>query len=139
MQYVRLGNTGLEVSELCHGTLVLGPLQAGVPVEEGAAAIRRAAELGINFFDTAQAYRTYEHLRVGLAGISEAGGRPLVIASKTMGKTAADAQAAVEEALRELGRERIDIFLLHNVLTPEDFDSRAGALEYLLRAKQEGL
>lgn len=139
MKYVTLGNTGLEVSELCYGTLILGPLQAGVPAEEGALAIRCGAELGINFFDTAQAYRTYEHLRLGLAGITEVAGRPLVFASKTMAKTADDARAAVEEARRELGRERIDIFLLHNVFGPEDLESRAGALEYLLRAKAEGL
>lgn len=139
MNYTELGRTGLSVSELCHGTLILGRLQADVPVAEGAAAVRRALELGVNFFDTAQVYGTYEHLRAGLAGATETHRKPLVVASKTMARTAADAEAALLEGLRALGRERFEIFLLHSVDGPEGLEERAGALEYLLKAKERGL
>ncbi len=138
MKYVRLGQTGLEVSELCYGTLILGPLQGDVPLPEGAAAIRRALGCGINFFDTAQLYGTYGHLREALQGVSAVGGRPLVIASKSMAKTGEEARLAVEEGLRELQRERFEIFLLHNVNGAADLEARAGALDYLRSARDKG-
>jgi aryl-alcohol dehydrogenase-like predicted oxidoreductase len=56
MRYVKFGRTGLDVSAICFGTWQAGG-DWGVPQEEGLkAAIRRALDLGINFFDTAQAY-----------------------------------------------------------------------------------
>lgn len=139
VRYTKLGRTGLEVSELCYGTLILGAIQADVPVEEGARAIRQALDHGVNFFDTAQVYQTYGHLREGLRGVESAGGRPLVVASKTFAKTAAEAREALEDGLRQLGRERFDIFMLHNVGDSEDFAARAEALDYLRQAKAEGL
>lgn len=139
MKYVELGRTGLEVSELCYGTLILGRLQGDVPVAEGALALRRAAGYGVNFFDTAHTYGTYAHLRAALEGVTEAGGHPLVIASKAMAKTAAEAREAVEGGLRQLGRERFELFLLHSLDGEEDLSVRAGALDYLLQAKAEGL
>jgi aryl-alcohol dehydrogenase-like predicted oxidoreductase len=139
IKYVRLGQTGLEVSELCHGTLILGPLQGDVPRSEGAAALRRALEHGINFFDTAELYGTYGHLREALQGRREAGGRPLVVASKSLAKSGEEARRAVEQGLRKLRRERFEIFLLHNVNGPADLEARTGALEYLRRARDQGL
>jgi predicted aldo/keto reductase-like oxidoreductase len=139
VKYGELGRTGLEVSELCYGTLILGRLQGDVPVAAGEAALRRALELGVNFFDTAQIYGTYGHLRAGLAGVTEAGGRPLVVASKTMARSAADARTALEQGLRECGRERFEVFLLHSVDGVEDLAARTGALEYLQEAQQAGL
>lgn len=55
-----LGNTGIEVSELCYGTLTLGPLQAQISARDGADAIRFALERGVNFIDTAHTYGTYD-------------------------------------------------------------------------------
>ena len=59
MDYVRLGSTGLKVSRLCLGCMTYGVLR-GRPSpsldEEGAVLIKRALQLGINFFDTANAY-----------------------------------------------------------------------------------
>ena len=54
--YVRedyVGNTGIEVTKLGFGTLVMGSLQANLPPEEGAKVLRRAFEQGICFLDTA--------------------------------------------------------------------------------------
>src|SRR5919106_3566368 len=56
MRYTRLGETDLNVSRICFGTWQTGGEWGDVDSERGKAAARRALELGINFFDTAQAY-----------------------------------------------------------------------------------
>src|SRR5215210_7756079 len=56
MQYTRLGRTDLHVSRIAFGTWSFGGDWGPVQVDEGKAAIRKALDLGINFFDTAQAY-----------------------------------------------------------------------------------
>lgn len=61
MQYVKLGNTGLDISRLCLGCMTFGEPDAGThPWTLGEAAsrpiIRHAVEQGINFFDTANSY-----------------------------------------------------------------------------------
>ncbi|HRU42362.1 MAG TPA: aldo/keto reductase, partial [Candidatus Diapherotrites archaeon] len=58
MDYRILGSTGLRVSRLCFGSLTIGPLQAGLDIEEGASVIRAAFDMGVNFIDTAELYRT---------------------------------------------------------------------------------
>lgn len=61
MDYVKLGTTGLDVSRLCLGCMTFGDPDAGVhswTLDEAASRpiIRRAIDLGINFFDTANSY-----------------------------------------------------------------------------------
>ena len=56
MDRIRLGTTGLEVTPLALGTWQLGGDWGDFDQREAVAAIRRALELGVNFFDTAQAY-----------------------------------------------------------------------------------
>ena len=63
---VLLGNTGLSVSRAGFGVLPMGPAQLALPLEEGARLINHAMDCGINFFDTAQYYRTYPYLRLAL-------------------------------------------------------------------------
>ncbi len=129
-----LGKSGIEVTELCYGTLILGHLQADLPPVEGATAIRRALELGVNFIDTAKGYKTYEHTRLGISDF-----RDVVIASKSPVKTEEEMRQDVETCLRELGRETIDIFHLHLVRSEEDLREREGALETLIRCRDAGM
>ena len=63
MKMNKLGSTGLIVSELCVGTLPMGPLQSNVSVDAGAEFLCAAMENGVNFFDTAQMYKTYAYLK----------------------------------------------------------------------------
>ena len=61
MDYVRLGRTGMEVSRICLGCMTYGDPNRGahtwtLPEEQARPFIRRAVELGINFFDTANTY-----------------------------------------------------------------------------------
>src|SRR4051812_47258796 len=56
MEYVELGQTGLRVSRICFGTWQFGGDWGAVERDDAKAAIRTALDLGITFFDTAQAY-----------------------------------------------------------------------------------
>jgi aryl-alcohol dehydrogenase-like predicted oxidoreductase len=69
MEYKELGRTGLKVSRLCFGALTIGPLQADLPLDEGVALLKYAAEQGVNFFDTAEIYDSYDYLRLLLRAL----------------------------------------------------------------------
>jgi len=132
----RLGNTGLYVSEFCLGVLPMGPLQVDLNPEKCQFLIRRAAELGVTFFDTAQAYKTQSYIGNALEGISD----KCVIATKSNATTYDDMARAFEQALCELKRETIEIFHLHAAkANPDIFTVRRGALEFLHKAKRQGL
>jgi predicted aldo/keto reductase-like oxidoreductase len=134
LQKVILGKSGIEVTELCFGTLILGHLQANLTPDEGAKAVRRALELGINFIDTAKGYKTYNHTRLGIAGFND-----VVIASKSTAKTAPDMREDVETCLREIGRETIDVFHLHLIRSLAEMREREGALDALVKCREAGL
>ena len=70
MKYAILGKSGLKVSELCFGVLPMGPLQANIPIKDGAKIIRKGLDSGINFLDTAQVYKTYPYIKDALAGFT---------------------------------------------------------------------
>ncbi|NLY70207.1 MAG: 4Fe-4S binding protein [Clostridiales bacterium] len=131
----QLGNTGIEVTPVGFGVLAIGSTQLNLSIEDGADIIRYALEKGINFLDTAQYYRTYPYIREALKGTSY----DPVIVSKCLDSDYDDMKYAVEEARRELDRDLIDIFLLHEVRSEQDFNYRLGAWEYLQEAKARGL
>ena len=135
MKKNRLGNTGLEVTEVGFGVLTVGRTQLNLSVDDGAAVLRYALERGINFLDTAEYYRTYPYIRKALQGTNF---EP-VIASKSLRYSYAEMKNAIEEARTELNRDVIDIFLLHEVRNDPDWSSRAGAWECLQDAKAKGL
>lgn len=136
MRQQQLGKTGIFVSEICYGTLPAGPLQADLAVDEAAAIIRHSFEKGVNFIDTAQRYRTYPQVAKALAGYD----KPVVIASKAWAATYDDMRQAVAEARQALGRQTIDIFLLHAArATARVFAEREGAFRYLCEAREAGI
>ncbi len=126
----------IEVSRLCFGALPMGPSQKDMPPEEGGRLLLRAFEMGVNFVDTAQSYRTYPHIRYAL----DRWDGPVYIATKSAAETYEDMEEAVSEALGELGREHIDIFHLHAARVGTDvFEKRAGALECLKEYTERGV
>jgi len=137
LEYRLLGATGIRVSRLCLGALTIGPLQLNLPVESGAEVILNALELGVNFIDTSQFYRTYPYIARALQLYS--GRDEVIIATKSYASDAAGMRAALEEALRELSRDYIDIFLLHEQENMLTIRGHWKAVEYLLRAKEKGL
>lgn len=136
MKYNLLGESGIKVSELCFGVLPMGPLQANISIKEGAKVILEGLNAGINFLDTAQAYKTYPHIKEALQDYSG----DVVIASKSHAAEYDEMKEAVFEACREMKRDFIDIFHLHAPREDKNvFQKRAGALECLLDLKQKGI
>jgi aryl-alcohol dehydrogenase-like predicted oxidoreductase len=135
MQYVSLGNTGLKVSRLCFGGLIIGPLQANLPVGQGADVIVEALRLGVNFIDTAELYGTYPHIREAIKRFSE---KP-IIATKSYAYTAEGARESLEKARKEMDIDIIDVFLLHEQESRLTLKGHREALEYYINAKQKGL
>ena len=135
MDYINLGNTGHKVSKMCFGSITIGPLGADLPLQEAAAVVRFALEQGINFIDTAQYYGNYAALRQGLRGFNG----QVVMASKSYAQTPSALIEAVEEARRELDRDVIEIFHLHEVREPKLLDEKMRLLSTLADLKNKGL
>jgi len=135
MKKYSLGKTEIKVTELCFGALPIGPLQANISVEKGATLIRAALERGINFIDTAEAYKTYPHIRKALEGYNN----EVIIATKSSAKTYEKMEQSIKNALESLNRSYIDIFLLHAArVTASIFEERAGAFQCLNDYKAKG-
>ncbi len=134
MEYRFLGNTGLKVSRLCFGALTVGPLQAKLPLQDGAAVIRAALDAGVNFIDTAELYGTYPYIREACRGAAD-----VVVASKCYAYTYNAMRRSVEEACRAIGRDYIDIFMLHEQPSRLTLAGHADALAFLADAKRQGL
>jgi uncharacterized protein len=136
MQRARLGNTSLDVSRLCFGCGLLDHIQARLTPEVAAPVLRRAFELGVTFWDTADEYRSHPHVREGLKLV---GRENVVLATKTQATDYATATADVERFCRELGTDYLDVVHLHAVDSPEEYVARAGALAALRDAQTRGL
>ncbi len=134
MKYLELGNSGLKVSRLCFGALIIGPLQSNLSVDEGAAVILEALKLGVNFIDTAELYGTYPHIR---RAISMYGEKP-VIASKSYAYSGDTAKESLELARKSLDVDVIDVFMLHEQESRLTLRGHREALEYYLSEKQKG-
>ncbi|HHV72176.1 MAG TPA: 4Fe-4S binding protein [Clostridia bacterium] len=136
MEYNRLGQTDLVVSKLCFGALTIGPLQRNMPIEVGAEIIRHALSLGVNFIDTAELYGTYSYIKAALEKINLDN---IIIATKCYAYTKECMKDSLEKALRELKRDYIDIFLLHEQESALTLKGHEEALDYLWEAKKAGL
>jgi aryl-alcohol dehydrogenase-like predicted oxidoreductase len=136
---VEFGETGLRVSRLALGTGTHGwggrSEQSDLGVGGLAGLLRLAYDRGVTFWDAADAYGTHPHVARALQGIPRDG---VVIATKTMSRKAERVTRDVEQFLRELGTDVLDIVLLH-VMTRPDWSQRyADAMEALSRAKEQG-
>lgn len=136
MERVQLGNTNIQVSKLCFGSLTMTPFQANLTVKEGAYLIEYAYEKGINFIDTAEIYENYNYIKTALKGIKR---EDYVIATKTYAYTEEMAKASLDLALKSLGTDYIDIFLLHEQESIHTVRGHFEAIEYLLKAKEKGI
>jgi len=123
MEYVRLGPTGLKVSRICLGCMSLGNEREWMVDGEGAKQVlKRAWDLGVNFFDTANVYsdgRSEEILGEFLSGSRE----EAVVATKVRGEmgpkvnqqglSRAHIMWQVGESLRRLKTDHIDLYQIH--------------------------
>ena len=145
MDYTTLGRSGLEVSKVCFGTWQFGGDWGEVERDDAIAAVRKAVDLGVTFFDTAQGYGFGESEQL----LSEALGGDLtrddvVVATKgglrpddngvTRDASAGFIREGVEESLRHLGVESIDLYQVHWPDPETPSEETARALEELVKA-----
>jgi len=132
---VEIGRTGLRVTEVGFGGI---PIQR-LSHQEAVAVVRACLDMGITLIDTAMGYTTSEE-RIGDAIRGRREG--LVLASKTPANDGPGARAHLEQSLRRLGVEHIDIYQLHGVSDEARWQAvtaPGGALEELQKAQREGL
>lgn len=134
MEYRQLGKTKIEVSRLCFGSLTIGPLQKNKSIEESKPIIEAALDVGVNFFDTADLYNTYPYIHQALKIKKD-----LVICTKSYDYSAEGVAKSLERALRETGRDYIDIYMLHEQESRHTFQGHWEAIEYLLKMKDKGV
>ena len=137
MEYRNLGRTGLKVTAIGLGTIPTFRAPRAQAVE----VIRKSVDLGINYIDTARAYRKgYSEERIGeaLKGVRQ----KVVIATKT--RTFDSGEGAlkdVETSLKTLGTDHIDVIQLHNLVDEAEWQTAlgpGGALEALVEARDRG-
>ena len=135
MKKVVLGKTGIEAARLGLGTI---PIQR-VSERQAVETVIHAVERGVDFIDTSRAYTTSER-RIGIA-LKECG-RRVTLATKSLEQGADAIRGDIDVSLRELGREKIELYQCHFVKDLEAYrrvTSGGGALEGLLKAREEGL
>jgi aryl-alcohol dehydrogenase-like predicted oxidoreductase len=146
MEYTHLGKTALHVSKMSYGTWQFGGDWGSFDAHEAQATIRHALELGITFFDTAQAYGFGVSERVlGEALQPELKSQRDKIILSTKGglrmegeKLLRDASAGwlrqgVEQSLRNLGVDYIDLYQVHWPDPNTPIEETASALDALVR------
>ena len=122
MEKVRLGRTELYVTKTAFGAL---PIQR-ISKDDAVRLVRRAMDGGINYFDTANAYTdSEEKLGTALRGVRQS----VIISTKSAATEKKTAMAHIEESLRRLQTDYIDLFQFHNpakLPDPNDLCRRAG-------------
>ena len=143
MEHRLLGRTGVSVSKLCLGAMMFGDWGTK-DHDESIRIIHRALDAGINFIDTADIYSQGESEVI--VGEALAGGKrdDIVLASKVWGPMGEDSNQRgnsrrwiireVENSLRRLGTDWIDLYQIHRYEPDTDLDETLGALTDLVHA-----
>ena len=131
MRKIRLGRTELHVTKTAFGAL---PIQR-ISKTDAVRLVRRAYEAGINYFDTANMYTdSEEKLGEALHDVRE----HVVISTKSAATDKKTALAHIEESLRRLRTDYIDIFQFHNPAVLPDIQDPDGAFAAALEMKEKG-
>lgn len=143
-----LGRTGIEVTELGLGGVFVSSW--GGAYDQARNVINRALELGVNYFDTAPGYgnseevigKVLENIKAPIVFSTKLGGRPLPFDPKDKNGL----RKSIEESLRLLKRDYIDILMIHEPDRPEQYDwwsdtveLHGPVLELLDDLKKEGI
>ena len=143
MDYRWLGKTGLRVSPLCLGAMMFGG--RGNPDHDDAVKIiHRALDAGINFVDTADVYSAGESEEIVGKALSGSRRDNVILATKAHGSMGADPNqqgnsrrwliTEVEDSLRRLGTDWIDLYQIHRPDPETDHEETLAALTDLVRA-----
>src|ERR1700722_100381 len=149
MDYVRLGTTGLKVSRICLGMMTYGSKtwrKWVLEEEESRPFIKRALELGINFFDTADVYSMGVSEEITGKALKDfgAGRDKLVIATKLNGKMSNDPNdrglsrkhimSSIDNSLRRLQTDYVDLYQMHRFDDETPMEETLRAFDDLIRA-----
>lgn len=150
MEYVKLGNTGLDVSKICLGCMSFGDADKWIHdwvlnEEDSRKIIKKALDLGINFFDTANVYSlgtSEEYLGRALKDYAKR--EEVVIATKIHGKmhdgpngsglSRKSIMQEVDASLERLGTDYIDLLYIHRWDYDTPIEETMCALNDLVRA-----
>ena len=140
MEYRPLGPTGVHVSKLCLGTMMFGAW-GNTDHEDSIRIIHRALDAGINFVDTADVYSAGESEEIVGKALKDRRD-DVVLATKFWGPMGEDPNqrgvsrrwiiTEVENSLRRLGTDWIDLYQMHRPVPDTDFDETLGALTDLV-------
>jgi aryl-alcohol dehydrogenase-like predicted oxidoreductase len=149
MEYTNLGSTGLKVSRLCLGAMTYGSKKWREWVleeEAGRPFIKRALELGINFFDTADMYSVGVSEEILGRALKDFGGPRdrVVIATKVFNPMGDDPNQrglsrkhikhAIDDSLRRLGTDYVDLYQIHRFDYDTPIEETIEALDAIVRA-----
>ncbi len=146
MEYRTLGSTGVEVSTFCLGAMMFGPFGNDDP-DACVDIIHHALDSGVNFIDTADVYSAGESERIVGRALQDARREDVVLATKfhnPMGEPAYGGAVRsgnsrrwimqeVENSLRRLGTDYIDLYQVHRPDPTTDLSETLGALTDLVR------
>lgn len=131
-----LGKTGREVTTFGLGGE--GVLRTHGRMAEAVQVINKALDLGVSYCDTAPAYSSSQDYYGAALGERR---RDIFLASKTADRTRDGSLHLLDDSLRRLRTEHLDLWQLHDLRTMQDLNqifARGGALEALLQAKEQG-
>jgi aryl-alcohol dehydrogenase-like predicted oxidoreductase len=149
VEYVRLGSTGLKVSRICLGTMTYGSKswrEWVLEEEESLPFIRRALELDINFFDTADMYSLGASEQILGRALKQFGPArdKLVIATKVYqamsndpndrGLSRKHIMHSIDDSLRRLGTDYVDLYQIHRFDHETPIEETLGALDDVVKA-----
>ncbi len=144
MEYAKLGNTDIEVSRLCVGCMSFGVPSEDFHLwtlnfEDSSAMVKKALDLGINFFDTANVYShgTSEEF-LGRAIKKHTTRDKVVIATKVFfneGKLSKQGiLTSVDESLKRLGTDYIDLYIIHRFDYDTPIEATMETLDSLVKS-----
>ena len=149
MEYVNLGPTGLKVSRLCLGAMTYGSKQWRPWVleeEEARPFIRKALELGINYFDTADMYSVGKSEEILGRALKEFGSSRdrVIVATKVYNAMSDDPNDkglsrkhimhSIDNSLRRLDTDYVDLYQIHRFDSATPVEETLGALDDIIRA-----
>jgi aryl-alcohol dehydrogenase-like predicted oxidoreductase len=150
MEYVKLGRTGLDVSRICLGCMSYGEPGKGahawsLPEEDSRPFIRKAVELGINFFDTANVYSAGSSEEIVGRALKDFARRDeIVLATKVNNRMHEGPNGAglsrkailseIDKSLKRLGTDYVDLYQIHRFDRHTPIEETLEALNDVVRA-----
>jgi predicted aldo/keto reductase-like oxidoreductase len=138
MKKVRLGRTNLEVTRWSMGGIPFSTVMGGKDEETINQVIHAALDYGINFIDTARVYMDSE---TNIGEVMKTRRKECILASKSHNRGYDEVLADLEESLKELQTDKIEIYQVHE-LEPREVSmvmGKGGALDAFKKAKDQGM